>query len=635
LPANDLDALARLAGIEPTFSDYFGAQTLVEEPTKRALVEAMGFDVSSPATIGAAIGDLQRENAPKETATAARCFLPPALERGRMWAIATQLYALRSERNWGMGDFTDLRVLAQTAGSVGAGAIALNPLHELHPAQPEGCSPYSPSSRRWLNPLYVDPCRVADFGESSEMQALAADPRFQERLWHLRESELVDYSGVARVKRDAFELLFASFVRRHLTRPGSSRAAAFRRFLTIGGDALQRLGTYEALTEYFHARDGSFGWLQWPQEFRNPESPTVAAFARDRCDRVDFFCYLQWIADEQLAEAAHAADEFGVGLYLDLAVGVDRNGADAWSDRVVVEAASLGAPPDAMNALGQDWGLPPLSPLVLRARAYAPFAELLRANMRHAAILRIDHVMSLRRAFWIPLGKMPREGAYVDYGFEAMLGTVASESTGAACAIVGEDLGTVPDGFRERMREAATFSSRLLYFERDVHDGRFTPPPNYPELAAASIGTHDLPPLAGWWTGDDLALRTRIGLFPNETAAREAVEERRHARWMLIEAFEREGTADAAAIARLREDAAAGGTTAVTDVLVTAAYRYLAKTPSRLIVVALEDVLGEIDAVNVPGTTDQHPNWRRKHMATLEEIDGLQLLVRIGEIFRT
>jgi len=447
---------------------------------------------------------------------------------------------------------------------------------------------------------------------------------------------MVDYAAVARAKRAAFETLFTSFRRYHLERPGDARAAAFRAFVRDGGKSLERLARYEALTEHFRSLDGdSFGWLQWPAAFQEPEGPAVTAFARAHRERVDFFLYLQWIADEQLRAASKAAGAGGVGFYRDLAVGVDRNSADVWSDRAtILEDVSLGAPPDALNALGQNWGLPPLSPHALRAQGYAPLARLLRANMRHATILRIDHVMSLRRAFWIPLGRTPREGAYVNYRFDEMLAIVALESVLNRCSVVGEDLGTVPEGFRERMHEARTLSSRLVYFERDYHSGRFYPPSDYPKLAAASVGTHDLPPLAGWWTGDDLALRARIGLFPDDTSARNATDERRHARFMLVDALEQHGCAGAETAGRLRADAEAGGTLAVYDLLMPAVYCYLSKTPSVLAVVAVEDVMGEVDAVNVPGTTDQHPNWRRKHIASLEEITRNGRLSQIGEIFR-
>ena len=643
-----VERLAELAGIQPSFADYFGNVTPVSDETKTSLLQAMGFDLSSDASIAAAVAELeeQERNPPcvivdqsqtdlplgyyrdgRRTVIVApsACYLLPEMASGRIWALATQLYGLRSERNWGIGDFSDLAALAQAAGNAGARAIALNPLHELHPNEPQACSPYSPSSRSWLNSLYVDVTAVPDYVESAQASTLAK----------FRSAAMVDYSGVARAKRAAFEDLFESFRRRHLERPGDALAASFRAFVRDGGEALERLALYEALTEYFRSLDGnSFGWLQWPAPYRNQASAEVRAFARSRRDRVDFYLYLQWVSDEQLRDAAAIAASAGVGFYRDLAVGVDRNSADVWSDRTtILETVSLGAPPDALNALGPNWGLPPLSPQALRVRGYAPLSRLLRANMRHAAILRIDHVMSLRRAFWIPLGRAPRDGAYVNYRFDEMLAVVALESVLNRCVVVGEDLGTVPQGFRERMQTARTLSSRLVYFERDYHTGRFHAPSEYPELSAASIGTHDLPPLAGWWTGDDLSLRARIGLFADETSARNASDERRHARFMLVEALEQNGCIDAETAHRLRADAEIGGTLAVYDLLMPGVYRFLSKTPSRLAVVAIEDVMGQIDAINVPGTTDQHPNWRRKHIATLEEIEHGKLLAKIGGIF--
>lgn len=642
------ERLAELAGIAPSFADYFGNVTPVSADTKRSLLLAMGFDLSTNASIAATVDELEeQERNPscivvsenesqlplgyhrdgKRTVIVApsRAYLSPGMRDGRIWALAAQLYGVRSERNWGIGDFSDLASLAQLAGTAGARAIALNPLHELHPSEPQACSPYSPTSRSWLNALYVDVTAVPDFAESGATSEIAG----------LRGGTMVDYGAVACAKRAAFEVLFASFRQRHLERPGDPRAAAFRTFVRDGAQALERLATYEALTEHFRALDGnSFGWLQWPAPYRDPESSDVRTFARERRDRVDFYLYLQWIADEQLAAASRTAAASGVGFYRDLAVGVDRNSADVWSDRTtILESVSLGAPPDALNALGQNWGLPPLSPHALAAQGYAPLARLLRANMRHATILRIDHVMALRRAFWIPLGQAPRDGAYVNYRFDEMLAIVALESVLNKCGVVGEDLGTVPEGFRERMQATRVLSSRLVYFERDYHSGRFYPPSQYPQLAAASIGTHDLPPLAGWWTGDDLALRARIALFPNETSARDAFDERRHARFMLIEALEQNGCADLETARRLRADAEAGGTLAVYDLLVPAVYRFLAKTPSKLAVVAIEDVMGQVDAINVPGTTDQHPNWRRKHIATLEELERKGLLKKIGSLF--
>ncbi|HEY1655382.1 MAG TPA: 4-alpha-glucanotransferase [Candidatus Tumulicola sp.] len=548
------------------------------------------------------------------------CYVMPAMERGRVWALATQLYALRTRRDWGIGDFSSLSDFAQLAAAAGSGAIGLNPLHELHPASPSACSPYAPSSRLFLNALYIDVAAVADLAESPEARAKIESRDFAHELESLRAGSLVDYAGVARAKHAVLSLLFDSFCIKHLERPGDTRAAAFRRFVRDGDRALECLALYESLDEYFRTQpDPRYGWPQWPPEYRHPETPEVRRFAARRRDRVEYYLYLQWLADRQLAEAAANAARSGVGFYRDLAVGVALDGADAWSNRrAILAGVSLGAPPDGLNRDGQTWGLPPFSPHELRRRAYAPLAELLRTNMRHANVLRIDHVMALRRAFWVPCGRRANDGAYVTYDFDEMVGIVALESVRNRCAVVGEDLGTVPEGFRERMRDARALSSRLIYFER-AWDGTFAPPQSYPRWAAASIGTHDLPPLAGWWLGED-------------STAASAGEERQSARFALVDALELAGAIDPAGAGRLRADATAGGTRRVLGDLAEAVHRFLARTPSALAVVAIEDVLGESGAVNVPGTVDEHPNWRRRRSLPLEDLERDGRLFRIGAI---
>ena len=424
-----LDRLAALAGILPTFRDYYGNETVVSNETKVALLHAMGYDVASERRIRSSLREAERELAdavPQAALDTAppQCFVPPEMESGNTWALATQLYALRSERNWGIGDFGDLREFVGLASRAGAGAVALNPLHELFPSNPRASSPYAPSSRLFLNIFYIDVTAVPDFAESPHARARVAEPEFAAALQGLRTAALVDYEGVANVKLGVLRLLWESFRTNQLERPGGARPSDFRTFVRAGGDELERLARYEALAEHFRALDaGCYGWLQWPAEYRSPDSSAVERFAREQRARVDFYLYAQWVADRQLARAAASAGKRGAGLYRDLAVGVDRNGADAWSDPGAVAAeASLGAPADPLNVHGQNWGLPPLSPRALRERAYAPFASLLRANMRYAEILRVDHVMALQRAFWIPQGQPASEGAYVRYPLEEMLG---------------------------------------------------------------------------------------------------------------------------------------------------------------------------------------------------------------------
>ncbi|HET6275928.1 MAG TPA: 4-alpha-glucanotransferase [Candidatus Cybelea sp.] len=648
--------------IEPHYHDYWGNRVETPESTRRALLATMGYDELAkaddaerlPPVIVVRFGETPSLPHPverwsvdledgsrfardlhalplgyhrltlrgsSETSCAlivvpAQCYLPASMRNGRLWAISTQLYALRSRRNWGIGDFTDLAAFAQIAGESGARALAINPLHELHPSNPDAASPYSPSSRLFLNVLYIDVEDVAELIESPEVRAAIADENFSRRLDQLRAGKLVDYSSVANAKLEILERLYHVFRSNHLERAGDARARSFRRFVRERGTALERLAVYEALAEHFRARDPSaYGWHDWPSEYRSPHSPSVARFAAESRERVEFYCYLQWLAHRQLAQAARSARRHHVALYCDLAVGVERNSADAWSDReAILSDASLGAPPDPLNLQGQNWGLAPLSPIALRGQAFAPFIALLRANMRYAGILRVDHVMALRRAFWIPRGAPASEGAYVRYDFEAMLGILALESVRHRCVVVGEDLGTVPDGFRERMQQARVLSSRVLYFERDAL-GEFVLPNAYPHLAAASAGTHDLPTLAGWWTGD-----------------RGEHEHRDADRLRLVDVLERAGAIDGASAVRLREDASAGGTLGAVPELVAAVCRFLAATPSVLAVAAIEDLLHETGAVNVPGTFDEHPNWRRKRSLSLESIGADGPLWQTGRL---
>lgn len=650
--------------IEPHYDDYWGTRVETAPATRRALLAAMGAgerdDAAEAQRFAPVIvvrageephlpagvsqwsieleggsrfeGDLRalplgyhrltlRRGAASDECSIlvvvpAKCYLAPRMRTGKIWALATQLYALRSERNWGIGDFTDLCVLAGMAGDAGAGAIALNPLHELHPSNPPAASPYSPSSRLFLNVLYIDVEDIAELDESPETRAAIDREAFARRLGGVRGSALVDYAAVSAAKLEILERLYALFRANHLSRANDARARGFRRFVRERGRALERLAIYESLAEHFRARDPrAYGWHDWPSEYRSPDSPSVARFASEHRERIEFFLYLQWLAHRQLARAARTARRRGVTLYCDLAVGVERNGADAWAQQdVILSEAALGAPPDPLNLDGQNWGLAPLSPLALRRHAYAPFIELLRANMRYAGILRVDHVMALRRAFWIPRGAPASQGAYLRYDFEAMLGILALESVRHRCTVVGEDLGTVPEGFRERMTQAGVLSSRVFYFERDAR-GAFVMPDAYPRLAAASAGTHDLPTLAGWWTGD-----------------RQEHEDRDLDRLRVVDVLERAGAVDAVGAARLRADASAGGTLGAVAEVIAAVCRFLAATPSVVAVVAFEDVLHETGAVNVPGTFDEHPNWRRKRSLLLERIGADGRLWQTGRL---
>ncbi len=544
-----------------------------------------------------------------------RCFRPAAVENGgRVWGAAAQLYALRSECNWGIGDFTDLATLLAQWGARGAGVVGVNPLHALFPHNPEHASPYSPSSRCFVNVLYLDVEAIADYGECVEARARVRAPEFQTRLKALRSADLVDYAGVAQVKLPLFELCYAHFRNHHLafTTP---RAQAFRAYQAARAPALRRHALFEALQAHFQREDARvWGWPVWPEAYRDPAAAEVERYAAANAERVEFYEYLQWQAELQLEAVGQRSLELGLGLglYQDLAVSVDRGGAEAWANQdLYAIAASVGAPPDDFNLRGQDWGLPPLAPERLRAAAYAPFVATLRANMRHCGALRIDHVMALARLYWVPQGGEPRDGAYVHYPFEDLVGIVALESHRNRCMVIGEDLGTVPDEVRATLARAGILSYRVLFFERQ-QSGDFKPPAEYPADALVTAATHDLPTLAGYWEGRDLALRQALNLFPTEAAHQAQVLARAHDRARLLLALEREGL--------LPEGASVDPQSLpqMTGALLRQLQAFLARSPARVLVVQLEDVLGVRGQVNLPGTTGEHPNWRRKLPLALE-----------------
>ena len=537
-----------------------------------------------------------------------RCYQPPALAR-RPWALTAQLYALRSDRNWGIGDFTDLGRLADGVGRQGAAALGINPLHALFPAEPRHISPYSPSSRRFLNPLYLDVAAMPDFAGAAPPEALVA----------ARAGDLVDYPAVAGLKQRAFDACYRAFAERHLGAVPTVRGAAFRRFQSEGGRALETFAVFTALHEHMLAERASFCWQDWPAPLRDAASAEVARFAAERRERVELHQYLQWEADRQLGAAARAAETAGLslGLYRDLAVGVDPNGAEVWADPgMTVTGASVGAPPDALNMKGQDWGLAPVNPVALRREGFAPFIAALRANMRHAGLLRIDHVMALMHLYWIPRGAGPSEGAYVAYPFEALRHVVALESERQRCAVIGEDLGTVPDGFREIMAATGVLSYRVMLFERD-HGGGFLPPETYPEQASAAFSTHDIATLRGFWLGRDLEWRRALDLYPSAEAGERERRDRRRERRLLLEALIAADTLPRAAAQLLLPN---DDSPVFEPALTEAVYRFLAGSRAGLVLVQLEDVLGEIEQANLPGTVDEHPNWRRRLALALDQI---------------
>lgn len=569
-----------------------------------------------------------------------RCYVPDGLSGdGRTWGPAIGLYALRSRRGWGIGDLGDLKTVVERFSLHGAGIVGINPICAMFPHNPLHISPYSPSSRLFLNYLYLDIEAMPDFAECEEARAMVEGQVFQSSLSRLKEAETVDYEGVAGLKSKVLNVLFSHFAKNHLE-ADSPRAMEFLAFKKEGGKALKLYGVFNALGEYFKGQDpGLWGWPVWPEAYRDPDSAEVSDFALKKRDRVDFYCYLEWQTEMQLAVIGQRSLDLGlkVGLYLDLPVGVDMAGFDAWYNKGLFALnTNIGAPPDDFNLNGQDWGLPPMIPSRLKDAAYVPFIRVLRRNMRYNGALRIDHVMCLMRLFWVPKGMKPLDGAYIRYPFDDLLGILALESHRNRCMVIGEDLGTVPDEVRSRLREADVFSTRVLYFETRG-DGSFKAPEEYPDNALASVTTHDLPTLYGFWQGRDMEIRDRLNLFPNKDIEIREIGGRGRARAGLFAALKKEGLISNDMLQDQEELDNAGLPVKMTPRLAFAVYGYLARCRSKILMVQMEDLIGELDQANLPGTVNEYPNWRRRLSKDIEAIfedkDILRLFNELRHFF--
>jgi glycogen operon protein len=510
-----------------------------------------------------------------------------------LFGIAAQIYALRRSGDQGIGDFSAIAELARVAHAEGAAVLGLSPPHALFPTDRTRASPYHPSDRRFLDPIFLDVAALPLVGDLPAVRAaLAAQASI---FAALAARDAVDHDGVWKAKRAVLQAAWRALPATH---PGRAALDAFR---AEGGEALAHFCAHQAIAE----QQGHADSRRWPEELRHGEDGGVAAFAARHDDTVGFVAFQQMLADAQLAEAGRA----GAGLYRDLAVGAAPDGAEPWSgDARFLPGFEVGAPPDPFAADGQVWGLPPPDPRHADATGHAAFARLLRANMRHAAALRIDHVLGLRRLFLVPQGAKGRDGAYLAYPFRDMLGQITLESRRARCLVVGEDLGTVPEGMGDALQSANVLSYRVLWFER--REDRFIPPAEWPARAAACVSTHDLPTLAGFWTGADLAERAGLGLLADLPAA------------MADRARDRAALCDLLAAEGLLPDGADAGTP-LDDALAAAVHALVARTPAGLMLVQAEDLAGEPIAVNLPGTDRERPNWRRRLPVAVETLAAL------------
>lgn len=542
-----------------------------------------------------------------------QAYKPPELVDGKKaWGVTVQLYALRSERNWGIGDFTDLAALVGHIADGGGDFVGVNPLHALYPGWPENASPYSPSSRRWLNIIYIDVEAVDEFAGSSAASVVASDD-FQQRLAQLRRVDWVDYSAVCELKLQMLQRVFECFCQLPAEHP---RKVAFSRFFLAGGQSLHAQATFDALQLEIHQREPNHQhWKQWPEPFRDYDSEGTTQWANEHANEVRFFAWLQWLADEQLFAAEQVAlrKEMAIGLFCDVAVGVASGSQEAWRNRDVYNLNShVGAPPDVLGPLGQDWGLPPMEPWQLAQQGYQPLIDLFEQNMHSCGALRIDHVMGLLRLWWIPVGKSARDGAYVEYPLDDLLTILVLESHRNRCLVVGEDLGTVPPGIFETLQCNGIHSYRVFFFSQAA-DGGFISPHDYPKQALSALTTHDMATLRGFWHCEDLKLGKKLGLYPDPERLKQLFDQRHYDKQQILDSLHGHHAIpetighDAAWVPMDRQ-------------LNRGMQLHMARGCSALLSLQLEDWLDMELPVNVPGTSWEYPNWRRKLSRSLNDI---------------
>ena len=571
-----------------------------------------------------------------------KCYMPEMMQNGgKPWGFPVQLYALRSDRNWGIGDFTDLKEMNAVAKTFGADIVGINPINVAFAANWETASPYYSSSRLFLNPLYID-VEAVD-GAKTALKKWKASAGVKARLKKAKESALVDYATVGALKTEALRLLFAAF----------KGDKDFDAFCKEGGKELDSAALYQALSVFFvndrglHASSDDLdqavnpvatvedlvlkkgtGFKSWGKAYASPDTEQARRFAAENANEIRFYKFMFWIADRQFQAACDESKKQGleIGLYQDLAVGVASESAETWgAQELFATRLSIGSPPDMFNANGQEWGVAPMRPDVMRDEAYASYRRILSANMKRAGAVRIDHVMGLVRLFCIPRGE---KGAYIKYNVEDMIGIVALESCRNKCLVVGEDLGVVPDFFRGMLEKAGILSFRVFRYEQ-TNDGRYKPLDSYPKTALVAAGTHDMPTLAGYWLGTDIEIARKIGLM-NEERAIAARSARRKDRFAVVESLSRSGRW----FVDSRSFEAEINGKELPRRFVEKLYSYLATAPCCLLLVQLEDILEQKEQMNMPGTNTEYPNWRYKLPKTVSELYDDEKMKRFCAVIR-
>ena len=544
------------------------------------------------------------------------CFIPQGLRTGRAWGLSVNLYSIRSKRNWGIGDFGDLRRIVGWTADLKGHFVGINPLHAIPNTRPFGISPYSPISRLYKNIVYLDMEDVPELKGPKYAQKIRASGKFNKELEALRKAQFIDYEKVAILKEKLLRKAFALFYKKHFMWK-TRRGRAFMKYTEGDGLCLESFALFMSLQEYMRKKKNACTWQEWPEDYQHVSAAAVRKFRKNNQKEILFYQYIQWLIDGQLKSIAEKAKKLGMtlGLYHDLAIGSIGCGSDVWSYQdVIASGADVGAPPDDFSPDGQKWGFPPTIPERLKETGYELFIQTIRKNMKYGGALRIDHALGIFRLFWIPEGMTPNDGAYISYPSEDLLRIIALESIRNKTMVIAEDLGTIGDNVRDALKSFKMLSYRLFYFGRNYPDPSFLPPERYPLMALCAVTTHDLPTIYGYWKGKDIETRRRTGKNSGDALWNKQIEERERDKKRIIITLKSQGIipddypSDPAAVPEM------------TTELCRAIYHYLALTPCKLLLVSLDDIIGTLDQQNMPGTVDSHPNWVQKTPPYLEEI---------------
>jgi 4-alpha-glucanotransferase len=542
------------------------------------------------------------------------CYLPPGLEGGKTWGLSANLYSLRSERSWGIGDFKDLETITGLVADKKGDFIGINPLHAIPNTHPYGISPYSPISRLYRNFIYLHIEDIPEVRASDEIQRLIKGKSVQKKMQELQKLNRINYEEAGKLKDKILRRAFDLFYEKHYDK-GTERDNDFKKYVSGEGESLESFATFLVLRNFF-LKKNIYAWQDWPEAYHDPSGQAVKKFKKQRQKEVLYYSYLQWLIAEQLMKISGHCKNTGmkIGLYYDLAIGAIGGGSDAWNYQEIIGNADVGAPPDDFNPNGQNWGFPPLIPDNLKGHGYELFIETIRKNMKYGGALRIDHALGLFRLFWIPAGMSPKDGAYLLQPAEDFLRIIALESERNRTIVIAEDLGTIDDTFRDMLQSFRMLSYRLFYFERNYPDPSFKLPAHYSSTALCAITTHDLPTVYGYWVGHDIEEKKQMGIYKDEEAWNNDVAARERDKRLILSALR----AQELIPADFPEDPAE--VPHMTHELCMAIYRYLAQTPCKLLLVSLDDIIGTLSQQNMPGTVDSHPNWIQKTPESLDDM---------------